>query len=113
MQEAFGVVTSLNVNPVTGLAPGHEKARRRVEEGQEKVIETGEIKRRIGDLEELYKRSVSAREQFNEAVKIAAEESGLLAVVVKKYVKARVDDKAEAEKRKFEQLCLLFLDVGT
>lgn len=80
--------------------------------GQEKVIETGVISERIDDLVKLYLRNISTRDQLNDAIKSAAEDSGLLSGVVRKFIIARAQETLPAEQRKAEQLCLLFLDVG-
>lgn len=76
--------------------------------GQEQIIEVGVVRDKLTELSRLYIAQVGATDAYSDAIKATAEQSGLLANVVSKYVKAMVSDKAEAKKREAEQLCLLF-----
>ncbi len=76
--------------------------------GQEAVIKTKELKTRIDELVKLKKAADEAAVEFNDAVKAAAEKSGLLASVVRKVVTASAGENYEEEKRKAEQLSLAF-----
>ena len=78
----------------------------------ETVIKKDVIEERIDTLCELQKKAALAAEDFNAAVKKAAEDSGLNAGAVKKFVLARVGDSFEDKKRDCQQLCLLFEEVG-
>jgi len=88
------------------------KARGRKDaEGQEQVIRLETITTRIDELVRLHIAAAEAAEDYNEAVKKAAEDSGLLASVVSKFVKARAGERYDTEKQKCEQLSLLFDEV--
>ena len=91
------------------LKPG---ARGRRDRGQEAVIKLETIKTRVGELVKLQKAAEDAAETFGDAIKKAAEDSGLLAATVRKFVKARAGDKFEEEKTKAQQLALVFEEVG-
>jgi len=84
----------------------------RVHEQQDAVIKLEPIRDRIEYLEQLYANARSAGDEFAEAVKAVAEEAGLLAAVVRKFVIARASEKFDEKKRQCEQLSLLFEDVG-
>ena len=87
-------------------------ARGRRDRGQEAVIKLETIKTRVGELVKLQKAAEDAAETFGDAIKKAAEDSGLLAATVRKFVKARAGDKFEEEKTKAQQLALVFEEVG-
>ena len=57
-------------------------------------------------------RADEAAEDFAEAVKKTAEQAGLLATVVRRFVVARAGEKFEEKRRECEQLDLLFSEVG-
>lgn len=79
---------------------------------QEQVIKTKIVKDRVDQLVQLKNNADSAATDFNDAVKKAAEDSGLLASSVRKFVVARAGEKFEEEQRKCTQLSLLFEEVG-
>jgi len=79
---------------------------------QEQVIKTKIIKDGIDKLVALKKAADDAATDFNDAVKAAAEKSGLLATTVKKFVVARAGENFEEAQRKVEQLALVFEEVG-
>jgi hypothetical protein len=85
---------------------------RRDRAGQENAIELEPIRERIEGLVALYGASCTAADEFNETVKAAAENAGLLAAVVRKFVIARAGERFAEESRKVEQLSLLFTEVG-
>lgn len=85
---------------------------RKDKEGQESVIKLTEIKQRIDDLVELHIQAAEAAARYGEAIKAAAEKSGLLASVVRKFVAARASEDFGEHKRKVEQLALVFEEVG-
>jgi hypothetical protein len=89
------------------------KARGRKEtDGQEKVISTKPIRESVTELCQLKVKADAARDRLNVAVKAVAEKSGLLSSVVRKFVNARAGENFEEEKRKVEQLGLVFDEVS-
>lgn len=89
------------------------KARgRKDSEGQEAVIKSGKAKDEIDRLVNLKGEAKDAAERYNDAIKYVAEQAGLLASVLRKFVGARVGEKYEDEKRKAEQLQLCFDEIG-
>lgn len=96
----------------TGTTGRNRPKGRKDADKQEAVIKTGPIKEKIDDLVALYIKMGRAADTFNDAVKATAEKSGLLASVVRKFVVARAGEKFEEEKRKCEQLQLVFDEVG-
>jgi hypothetical protein len=89
------------------------KARgRKNSEGQEAIIYTTKAKNEIERLIKLKTKSEEAAEDFNNAVKHVAEQAGIQAGVLRKFVNARAGEKYEDEKRRCEQLALLFEEVG-
>ena len=91
------------------LKPG---ARGRRDGGQEQVIKVGVVKARIGELVDLHRESETAKEALSDAIKATAQEAGLEASVVKRFVAARAGDGFLKSRRKSEQLELLFDQVG-
>jgi hypothetical protein len=85
---------------------------RKDSDGQEAVIETAVIKERIEELVRLHQAVVDARTDLTEAVKSAAEDSGLNAGAVKAFVRARAAEDFSKHKQRAEQLSLLFDEVG-
>jgi len=77
-------------------------------EKQETVIELAVLTDRAEELIRLHKASRLAAEEYGEAVKAAAEKSGLLASVVRSYITARAGEDYPEKKRKVEQLALVF-----
>lgn len=97
---------------VTDITKEKRTRGRKDADRQEKVIEVEAVKDRVEELIRLYKASGDAQEAFNDGIKKAAEDSGLLAATVRKFVVARAGEKFEEEKRKCEQLSLLFEEIG-
>lgn len=97
-----------------GIETGKRAPRGRREKGtnQEAVIQLAPIKERVEELVSLYNAAQSAGDEFAEAIKKAAEDSGLLAAVVRKFVVARAGEKYSEAKTSCEQLSLLFDEVG-
>ncbi|MGH9960730.1 MAG: hypothetical protein ACREBC_27015 [Pyrinomonadaceae bacterium] len=56
----------------------------------------------------LYTQAQESAAKCSDAIKAVAEESGLLANVLRKFVKARAGDKFKEAKRTVEQLSLVF-----
>jgi hypothetical protein len=80
--------------------------------GQEAAISLRPIKDGIEELVTLYTQQQESAARCSDAIKAAAEQSGLLANVVRKFVKARAGDKFEEAKRTVEQLSLVFEELG-
>jgi len=78
---------------------------------QEAVIKLEPVRDRIETLVQLYNDSQVAAQEFGEAVKEVAEEAGLLAKSVRKFVVAVACEKVEEQKRQCEQLSLLFDEI--
>ena len=90
------------------LKPG---ARGRKDKGQEAVIKLETIKTRVPELVTLKKRCDDAAKDYGDAIKKAAEDSGLLAATVRKFVNAKAGDNFDEEKDKVAQLALVFDEV--
>ncbi len=88
------------------------KARGRKDQGQEQVIKLESLVTRMPELIKLHNDAESAATDFKEAVKTAAEVSGLNASTVSTYVKARAGDKFDEKKDKVMQLALVFEEVA-
>lgn len=85
---------------------------RKDREGQEAVQNHETIKTRIDELTRLHRRSKEASEEFSEAIKKAAEDSGFLATVVRRFVVARSGERFLEKQRENQQLELLFTELG-
>jgi hypothetical protein len=103
----------MEVTNVAEIGNGKRKPRGRIDsDQQDAVIKLDPVREKVEYLEQLYGDSCAAAEEFAEAVKSVAEQSGLLAAVVRKFVVARASEKFDEKKRQCEQLSLLFDDVG-
>jgi hypothetical protein len=80
--------------------------------GTEVVMQTKPIKEMLKDLILLETRRAAATEKFNDQVKAVAEKAGFLSSVVRRIVKAHAGESFEEEKRKVEQLGIVFDEVG-
>ena len=80
--------------------------------GQEEAITMAPVKKSIDELVRLYTQQQAAAEKCSTAIKAVAEKSGLLANVLRKFVKARAGEKFEEAKRHVEQLSLVFEELG-
>lgn len=78
---------------------------------QEAVIEVAKLREKLPQLVKLKKASDEASSDLNDAIKAAAEKSGLLASVVRKVVVASAGENFEEKKREAEQLSLAFEEV--
>lgn len=88
------------------------RGRKNQSTGQQEPIRLAPIKNSIGELVALYMEQHESAARCSNAIKAVAERSGLLANVVRKFVKARAGEKFEEEKRTVEQLSLVFEEVG-
>lgn len=80
--------------------------------GQEEAIHLQPIKDSIDDLVVLYIQAQESAARCSDGIKAASEKSGLLANVLRKFVKARAGDKFEEARRTVEQLSLVFEECG-
>lgn len=91
---------------------GKAVAARKDAEGQEQVIELDRLRKSLPDLQGLYRRKAEAGAALSDAVKAAAEASGLQAAAVRKFLAARCGADFEKASRHAEQLGLLFGEIG-
>jgi hypothetical protein len=96
--------------PNLSLLKGGARGRR--DGGQEQVIKVKVVKERIEELVDLHKAAETAKEDLSSAIKATAQEAGLEASVVKRFVAARSGENFTKSRRKSEQLELLFDQVG-
>lgn len=89
-----------------------EVAGRKESGGQEKIIKSEVVKEKITELMELKNKAKQSREAFSAAVKAVAKESGYMTSVVRALVDARADNDFKDAQRKYDQLSLIFSDVG-
>lgn len=89
----------------TGAA---RRTRGRKDQGIEAVPNSKPVMDAINDLVHLHRKKEDASDTYNSAVKKVAERAGLLSAVVNKFVTAKAGDKFEDEKKKVEQLSLIF-----
>lgn len=92
----------------TAAQEGTRRARGRKNQGIEEVPHSAPVMEVIEDLVHLHHKKEAANETYNAAVKKVAERAGLLTAVVNKFVAAKAGNKFEDEKRKVEQLALIF-----
>ena len=95
----------------TGKLISKAKVRKDIE-GQEGVIKMKPAKDEIDRLVKLKGDAEEAADAYGAAVKFVAEQANLLASVVRKFVNARAGEKFEEERRKCEQLQLMFDELG-
>lgn len=81
-------------------------------DGVEVIIKMKPAKDEIGRLLKLKVACDEATENYNSAVKFVAEQAGLQASVVNKFVRARAGEHFEDKKRDCEQLQLMFDEIG-
>lgn len=79
---------------------------------QEAVVKPDVIKDRIVELVMRYKAAQDEAEAFNSGIKAAAEASGLMASVVRKFVVARAGEKFADKANEAMQLSIVFEEVG-
>ena len=81
-------------------------------EKQEQTIQTSEIRTRASHLLELHERAKIASADYSEAIKAAAEASGLNASTVRSYIAAVSSEQFRDRARKAQQLALVFDELG-
>lgn len=79
--------------------------------GQERVVQLEFLVTAQDNLGALYAQLKAKREEFNEAVKRAAEKCGLNAANVRAFVLAKAGDSYEDELRKAEQKAMLLAEM--
>lgn len=87
-------------------------AGRKDRDGAEKVVTLQPLRKKLKHLAALKDTLDGARGSFNAAVKAVAEETGLMSSVITKLIKARSDDKVDDERRKADQLSMVFAEIG-
>lgn len=80
----------------------------RKDHGQEAVPKPDVLRAKLKELVHLHNKKTAASDAFNDAVKKAAEGSGLLASVIAAVAAAEANDKFEDAKKKANQLSLAF-----
>lgn len=85
---------------------------RKDNQGQDAVLQISELADKLQRLQKLKIQADEAKEDFSSAVKAVALKAGLLASVVRKVVAARTGDRVSDEKRKADQLSLVFEELG-
>lgn len=94
-------------------ANGKAKGKGRMDADKQPAVKQPDvIAKCIDKLVRLHVAAKEATEEANEAITKAAEDSGYLAVAVRKLVVARAGDNFEEAKRKVEQQMELFEEVG-
>jgi hypothetical protein len=78
---------------------------------QEKVIDLKIIKDRLPELKRLKSATKEASVAYGEAIKKAAQDCGLNASAVRRFIDAHAGDSIEERKRDAEQLSLLFDEI--
>lgn len=85
---------------------------RKNKEGQEVPINFEPVQNRIDELVRLKSKADDASEALSDAIKKTAEDSGLLATVLRRFVNARAGERFVEKKREVSQLSLVFDEVG-
>lgn len=80
-------------------------------EKQEKKIEMKKLVDRLDELVKLHNAQKEAGVEYSDAVKAAAEASGLQASVVRRFVAAKVGNNFDDRKRDAQQMALVFDEV--
>jgi uncharacterized protein (UPF0335 family) len=93
-------------------AGGEESPEARTDGGQEQVIKVTVISDKMDQLVKLHHAAAEASEDLSDAIKKAAEKSGMNAKALRSFVAARAGDKYEERARDARQLALLFDEVG-
>jgi hypothetical protein len=81
-------------------------------DGQEAVVDVGALKKGMPKAIKLEKELADARSDASAFYKKFAKECGLNTAQLKKAAKAYADEDTEAERRKADQLSLIFVECG-
>lgn len=103
MQTESTVITPM---PASRAVRGRKDA-----DKQEKIIEPDVIRKSLPELIALHRKAIDAGDKYSDAIKAQAEKAGVLASVLRKFVRAVAKDQREEKKREHEQLCLLLDEV--
>ena len=95
---------------VVGLP--YAKRQRRKNDSEEKTQDLGVVRERAQYLMRLLNTAREASTEYREAVEVVAEQAGVDKPVLRAYIKARAGDDFTKQKRRSEQLTLLFEEVG-
>lgn len=79
---------------------------------QEAVVKIDGLEDKIDELVRLHHTHCTAAEDLNAAIKAVAEQTGLMASVVRKFVTARAGENFGDKKREAEQLAFVFEEIG-
>lgn len=91
-----------------GMAEKTNRTRGRMDRSGQEQIPKKVLPAVITELVRLHDAAADAQSAFSDAVKAQAEKHGLLAACLNRYVKATAGEKFDEEKKKVEQLVLLF-----
>jgi hypothetical protein len=93
---------------------GEEKrtAPGRKDNGQPAVIKLESLQTRVDHLVKLHKAAETASTDYKEACNKVAEDAGLNAATVSKYIKARAGDRFDETKARALQLALVFEEIS-
>ena len=95
------------------MAKDDEKKRPgRIDDSQEQVIKIESLNTRIKHLVGLHNKAADASKDLAEGIKKVAEESGLLAATVRKFIAAKASEDFDEAKRKVVQLALVFEEAN-
>lgn len=78
--------------------------------GTEAVINLEPLRKKIDNLIALHDKASIAKGTYNDSVKKVAEQSGLMASVVKRLIAAKASDTVQDKQREAEQLSIVFDD---
>lgn len=95
-----------------GSKKGTKSRGRKTADKQPAVERPQVLGEKMSELLKLHSEVVLATEEFGEAIKKVAEESGLLAKNVRSFVLARAGERFAERKREVGQLDLLFNEIG-
>lgn len=101
------------MTPEQSSFPMHLNVRgRRDKDGTEHNITLQPLRKKLAHLMTLKGSADAARESLGTAVKAVAQETGLMASVVRKLVNARCGERFDDERRAAEQTALIFDEIG-
>lgn len=105
-------MTQANVQSIEPRRKGAKQVARKDKDGQEAVIKLDRLRDKVDHLLSLFRAQADAATEYGDAVKAVAEVSGLNASTVRKFIAARAGDDFEEAARKYEQLAMVFEEVG-
>ena len=93
-------------------AKGKRSTGRKDSDKQPAVERPEGLVKKLDELITLYRRQATASEEFGDAVRATAEESGMLAKNVRSFVLARAGERFHEKKREVAQLAFIFEEIG-